>query len=526
MENITKNKKTKKRKRSKISLKWRLFAYFSVFTVILLAILWICQTLLLGTIYRQIKTDSLNKCVNEMAHVIKTENYEKSIEEIAIKYDVSVLLVNSEFENVYEYAVSPTSVITRISEIDVYMLCKRAKENGGSYVQPFQQFMEDMREEFEKHSPIREPGEEMPDVYGLPDNGFTRGERPEFSSPDVLLNLISTRTARLPDNSECFIIVDSVITPVNATVRTLVVMLMYISILTVLAAILLAVLLARRISRPIIAMNKNAKKLAKGDYSVAFDSRGYAEIEQLNDTMNYAAKELSKADELRRELIANVSHDLRTPLTMIIGYSEVMRDIPGENSPENVQVIIDEAARLSSLVNDLLDISRLQTGSTTISCEEYNLTDSIHGIISRFDKLKDNCKIEFTAEDDVYVNADENRLTQVIYNLIINAVNYSGENKNVRVKQIVENSRVRIEVTDNGEGIPKEDLPYIWDRYYKVDKTHKRASMGTGLGLSIVKAVLESHGAVYGVESTLGVGSTFWFELAVSEANTSEETGQ
>lgn len=513
-----------KKRRSKISLKLRLFAYFSVFTVILLAILWICQTLLLDSIYRQIKTDSLKKCVNEMAYQTKQEDYESSIEEIARAYDVNVKIVDSNYNSVYEFAVSPTNVVTRISGTDIFMLCERAEENGGSYVQTFQQFGAENYSEGRGSVQYYGNGADTSTKNSNARYGFTRGEPPVFASTNVLLNLISTRAALLPDGTGCYIIVDSVITPVNATVRTLVVMLMYISIFTVIFAMALAFLLAKRIANPIIAMNQTAKRLAKGDYGVTFDSRGYTEIEQLNDTMNFAAKELSKADELRNELIANVSHDLRTPLTMIVGYSEVMRDIPGENSPENVQVIIDEATRLSSLVNDLLDISRLQSGTSKITRGEYNITDSIHRIISRFDKLKENegYIITFDADEDVYINADENRLSQVIYNLIINAINYTSRDKRVNVRQKVSGDTVRIEITDNGEGIAKEDLPYIWDRYYRVDKTHKRAQMGTGLGLSIVKTVLESHGAVYGVDSTIGVGSTFWFELDGIKTDTKE----
>ncbi|MBR5308596.1 MAG: HAMP domain-containing histidine kinase [Clostridia bacterium] len=516
-----KTKKDRKKRKSKISLKWRLFAYFSIFTVILLAILWICQTLLLDSIYRQIKTDSLKKCVNEIAYSIKNEDYKDRIDELARSYDVNIKVVSSDYDTVYEYVVSPTNVVTRISELDVYMLCEKAIENGGSYTEPFQQFIVGVRDErraqngTDTHSSrpqMPNRGESRPQGQG-----FTRGEHPIFANSNVLLNLISTRVASFKGGERCYIIVDSLITPVNATVKTLAVLLMYISVFTVLFAMVLAFLLARRISNPIIKMNKNADRLAKGDYGVTFDSRGYAEIEQLNDTMNYAAKELSRADQLRHELIANVSHDLRTPLTMIIGYSEVMRDIPGESSPENIQVVIDEATRLSSLVNDLLDISRLQSGTMQLNPEEYNITDSLHGIISRFDKFRDNCEITLDAEDDVYVTADENRISQVIYNLITNAINYSGNDKRVYVKQTLVGSTLRIEVSDNGEGIAKEDLPYIWDRYYRVDKTHKRAGIGTGLGLSIVKTVLESHGAVYGVESTLGVGSTFWFELGNAE---------
>ncbi len=505
------------RKKSRIGLKWRLFAYFSIFTVILLAILWICQTMLLDTIYSRIKTDSLKKCTNEIAYAIKEEGFGDSVERLARSYDVNVKVVDSNYEMLYVYAVSPTNIVTRISGTDIYMLCERATVNDGSYVQTFQQFFRESGE-----------NERRTEGYGYDGNGeaapdtrpdFVRGEPAAFESPDALLNLISVRISELDDGSECFIIVDSVITPVNATVRTLAVLLMYISVFTVVMALGIALLLARSIAKPIVAMNRNAKRLAKGDYGVKFESRGYAEIEELNETMNYAAKELSRADELKNELIANVSHDLRTPLTMIIGYSEVMRDIPGENSPENVQVIIDEATRLSSLVNDLLDISRLQAGTSEVTREEYNITDSVKRIISRFDKLKENEGYEICFEDcgDVYVNADENRISQVIYNLIINAINYTGDNKRVTVKEKITDNCIRIEVSDNGEGIAKEDLPYIWDRYYRVDKSHKRASMGTGLGLSIVKTVLESHGAVYGVDSTIGVGSTFWFELEMSE---------
>lgn len=509
-------------KKARISLKWRLFAYFSAFTVVLLLILWVCQTLMLDTIYRQIKTDSLKKCVNEISNVIYKDNFGEKIEDVARTYDVNVKIVDSNYETVYSFAISPTNIIDRISGTDIYMLCERAVDNGGSYVQIFQQYLLEIHDDVhsKEHMETKNAfeGENKPDDLKTPQknrHGFKRGEPPNFINPNTTLNLISTRIANLPDGSSCYIIVDSVITPVAATVRTLIVLLMYISIFTVIAAMLLAFFLARRIAKPIVNMNKNAKRLAKGDYNIKFDSKGYAEIEQLNETMNYAANELSKADRIRNELIANVSHDLRTPLTMIVGYSEVMRDIPGENSPENVQVIIDEATRLTSLVNDLLDISKLQAGTAAVKKEEYNITSSIREIISRFDKLKEKegYSISFENEEEIYVNADESRISQVIYNLIINAINYTGEDKKIRVKlKRIENS-VRFEVTDSGSGIPKEDLPYIWDRYYRVDKTHKRAQMGTGLGLSIVKTVLEGHGAVYGVDSTLGVGSTFWFEL-------------
>ena len=127
---------------------------------------------------------------------------------------------------------------------------------------------------------------------------------------------------------------------------------------------------------------------------------------------------------------------------------------------------------------------------------------------------KEGYHITFDYEEEVEIEGDELKISQVIYNLINNAINYTGEDKTVAVCQKIVDNKVRMEVTDTGEGIAEENIPYIWDRYYKVDKLHKRAAIGTGLGLSIVRNILEAHGATYGVESELHKGSTFWFELA------------
>ncbi|MCI9193392.1 MAG: HAMP domain-containing histidine kinase [Acutalibacter muris] len=272
---------------------------------------------------------------------------------------------------------------------------------------------------------------------------------------------------------------------------------------------------------PITEINESAKRLGEGDYSVRFGGRGSREVGELADTLNFAAEELSKTDGLRRELLANVSHDLRTPLTMIKGYAEVMRDLPGENTPENVQIIIDEAGRLNDLVNDLLDLSRLQAGVLELSRERFDLTGSIKEILTRYDKLAD-FSFPFEPEENIYVMADKLKISQVVYNLVNNAVNYAGADKTVALAQEVIGNDVRISVTDTGEGIPQDKLRDIWDRYYKVDQEHRRAQVGTGLGLSIVKNVLDLHGGSYGVISELGKGSTFWFQLPIDKERNDE----
>jgi signal transduction histidine kinase len=311
----------------------------------------------------------------------------------------------------------------------------------------------------------------------------------------------------------------AIITPVDATVSTLQTQLYIITAIMILLSVLIAIITARHISKPIEDINKGAKALASGDYNTHFDGKGFLEIKELSDTLNTAATELSKLENLRRELMANVSHDLRTPLALIYSYAEMMQDFPHEITPQQTQTIMDETKRLSSLVNDILDVSHLETRGIELRKEQYNLTESLISTINRTAELikNENCAINFDYNEKIHINADEVKITQAFYNLLINAVNYSGENKQITVRQSVLGSHVKIEVTDNGEGITPANLPYIWDRYYKADNKHKRPIVGTGMGLSIVKKIIEMHGGKYGASSEIGKGSTFWFEIPISE---------
>ena len=316
---------------------------------------------------------------------------------------------------------------------------------------------------------------------------------------------------------ERMIVVESEITPVNSVVETLRIQLIIMTVVILILSIVVAIFLGKYIAQPISDTNEQAKALAKQDYDITFSGGRYREITELNETLTYAAGELKKVDSLQKELIANISHDLRTPLTMITGYSEVMRDLPGEMTPENIQIIIDEATRLNSLVTDLLDISRLQSGTADVKKAPFSLTECIESIFARYTKLieNDGLNIVFEHDREVFIMGDELRMTQVLYNLINNAINYIGEDKTVIVRQTVEDEKVRVDVIDHGDGIPEEKLKYIWDRYYRVDKEHRRAVIGTGLGLSIVKNILIAHDAEFNVTSTLGEGSDFYFILPI-----------
>lgn len=278
------------------------------------------------------------------------------------------------------------------------------------------------------------------------------------------------------------------------------------------------------LTKPINELTEKARRLAHGDWEVDFHGAEYgAEMVELADSLNYARDEISKADKLQKELIANVSHDFKTPLTMIKAYASMIKEISGdvpEKREKHAQVIIDESDRLTSLVNDLLDLSKMQSGIQELKYNLFDLSAYIDDVLKRFDYLKETggYTFELDVEEGLYIVADELKIGQVLYNLIGNAVNYTGEDKTVEILLKKEEKCIRFAVTDTGKGIKPEEMSTIWDRYYRSAEAHKRLVRGTGLGLSIVKTILEKHGFVFGVESVLGKGSTFYVLFPLEES--------
>lgn len=344
----------------------------------------------------------------------------------------------------------------------------------------------------------------------IPPKKPTPNDRPPFRQA-----ITETRDFITADGRTRSFVFYAIISPVNATKSTIKVQLYYVTGIMIFLSVILAFIMAKTVSKPIEKLNNSAKSLANGNYNIHFTGKGYREIHELSDTLNYTASELSKVEELRRELMANISHDLRTPLALIYSYAEMMHDFPKEITKEQTEVIMNETTRLSSLVSDILDVSQLETGTMELNVKTYNITESISLTIDRISELvrKDGYTISFEKEGDIYVRADEIKITQAFYNLLINAIHYSGEDLRISVRQVVSNNMVRIEVKDYGMGIEEKNIPHIWDRYYKTDKAHRRAIIGTGLGLSIVKRIIELHGGDYGIESEFGKGSIFWFSL-------------
>ena len=319
-------------------------------------------------------------------------------------------------------------------------------------------------------------------------------------------------------NDDITIFVNASLEPLDNTISILSNQLIIVTIIVSFLAFVIGYFISKRISKPIEKMNKNALKLANGNYNFKFDNNSkISEIDELADTLNYAKNELEHTDELRRDLLANVSHDLKTPLTMIKGYAEMIRDLNYDNEEKrnaNLNVIIEESERLNVLVEDILTLSKIQANKDTINKEEFDLVTLINNIIKRYSIYKETegYIFEVNTPKEVIINADKKKIEQVIYNLINNAINYTGEDNRVIIN-VIKNKKVRVEIKDTGKGIKEEYLPHIWEKYYHSKKKHKRNVIGTGIGLSIVKTILESHKFKYGVKSKLNQGTTFYFEI-------------
>lgn len=314
--------------------------------------------------------------------------------------------------------------------------------------------------------------------------------------------------------------------PLQEAISIIRTQLIYVSLLLVVLSTVIAFFVARSMTKPIKKISNAAKQIANGKLDVDVEVKSRDEIGELSDSFKYMSKELAKVNVLQKELVANISHDIRTPLTMIRGYAETIKDLTGDNKAtreRQLDIIIDETQHLTTLVNDVMDLSLMQAGQVRLNAEPFDIAKKSQDILKRFELLEHTKGFTFTLDlcgkQGYSVIGDSLRIEQVLYNLINNAINHIGDIKHITVKiyntdALGSNGQpiVRIEVSDTGTGIKQEDLPLIWDRYYKPYKKDKK-EMGTGLGLSIVKAVLINHNSNFGVSSVLGKGSTFWFTL-------------
>lgn len=335
----------------------------------------------------------------------------------------------------------------------------------------------------------------------------------------VLDNKTLISAIKLDDTTYAYINVS--LEPTDPAISVIREELVFITIIIYLSSFVLAYFISKRLSTPILKINNLAKNMSKGDFDTPIEvNENIEEIDELSDTLNQTRMELAKINETRKDLLLNVSHDLKTPLTMIQAYAEMARDLNKddiEKRTDNLNIIIEESVRLNELVNNILELSKSEANLDNLKIEEFNLTKEIKVILDRFSYLRENegYSFIFDTEKDYIVRADKNKINQVIYNLLINAINYTGSDKLVTISIEEYKKYLRVKITDTGKGIKKSEIDKIWDKYYSNEKNHKRNKIGTGLGLSIVKNILIKHGFKYGVTSKIDKGTTFYFDINI-----------
>ncbi len=291
-----------------------------------------------------------------------------------------------------------------------------------------------------------------------------------------------------------------------------------------LAALVAVYFITDKIVSPLQEMSEAANEFSHGKFDTRVQVQGNDEVAQLAVAFNNMALALEKNEETRRTFLANVSHDLRTPMTAISGFVESMLNgaIPPEKQNYYLQIISTEVKRLSRLVSSLLDITRLQAGDRKLVKAPFDICETARQIIISFEQKLDEKRLDVSFEcddDNMYAVADRDAIHQVLYNLCDNAIKFSKEGGKYQIKIFRKNKKIFVSVYDEGKGIPSDELPYVFDRFYKSDKSRGLDKTGVGLGLYIVKTIIDSHGEEIWVRSKYGQDCEFVFTLTESVSN-------
>jgi two-component system, OmpR family, sensor histidine kinase ArlS len=289
------------------------------------------------------------------------------------------------------------------------------------------------------------------------------------------------------------------------------------SLLILFTVLIFIFFLSKALTKPLITMKEATKKLSKGDFSVTLPKPSNDELGELSLSIQTLANDLNYLKQERNEFLASISHELRTPLTYISGYADIARrkNLDEKDRVQYLNIIQEESQRVSSLLKELFDLAKLDQNTFSINKEQVNLSNFFQAIYERVLPAFKNKRIQLVLDcpADLFIEIDPIRFEQVLINLLDNSLKYSDESSTTTVRAVKENGKVQITILDQGIGIPEEDLPHIFDRLYRVDKSRSRATGGFGLGLSIVKQLVEAHGGEITVESQVGVGTRFTITL-------------
>ena len=479
------------------SLKWRIYSFIICFVVLIVIMLVLFQIILLEPFYREIKLREIQHHSDSAVEVLQDMNDSDAIKdfiELNQKVNIDAELINAfvikQFNNDLILINSSYNDL-RFGFIPDYFNISSIWTKA--VIEGYDSFFFNISdiEDFNFHDPE--------------DIRFNLGDE-----------LIYCQFYNDVDGNKNMLMLTCHLEPLTAAKLTLQYQLWLIFIILVLLSIILAIVVSSYVCKPLEDLTKSAKRLPVDRNELSFSGEGYQEVIDLSNTLNYALNEIKKTDNLQKDLISNVSHELRTPLTLINGYAELMRDIPSEQNEKNFNIIINETKRLSTLVDDILTLSKLQSKNENDKWDNFSINGLIDEVLLTFNVISSEKNFKFTFNPDYiyYISANEMQISQVMYNFIANAVNYNkntDEEKEIIISIEEKENDLLIKVKDYGIGIKEEELENIWLSYYKIYDINKQTTLGSGLGLPIVKQILDSHKFKYGVNSTYNEGSEFYF---------------
>jgi len=339
-----------------------------------------------------------------------------------------------------------------------------------------------------------------------------------FKSNGTIFNSIVMGNS-IDDAKKGYVIIHSTIERINETTAILKQQLMVICLISLFIGSVIAFILANKFSKPILEINKASKRIAEGDFDTVVSVQSKDEIAMLAKTINHMARQLKQTDNIKKQFIANISHELKTPISSIRAYGELLRDceiIEKEEKEKYAEIIVMNSKKLTTMVEDILELSEIQSGNYVLDLSSFCLIVLIKDIMNDMEALAAEKNVHIilkTFNDALLITADKDKIHSVFCNILQNAVRHSHLNSIVEIELTSTIPNINISIIDNGEGIPEDKLPYIWERFYKVDKSRKSGKSGAGLGMAIVKEIFELHHYTYGIESQICVGTRVWFTI-------------
>ena len=475
------------------SFGFRLWLYFVLFTAIIFSVLWLLQTVFLQSFYDEMIIHNTKAAAEEMIRHSTDEDFEEWIDELSRKNSLLVYMTDQDGKLLYS-SDEFTGMRKKNMSSDSAPSGKRNEKRGmslRSLPEEYASFLESLQASETGRVEIR-----MENYY-----------------------VFGAYIDEADSEEKTVLYVGATMDAVGASVTIIRMQLLWVTLLSVLIGLVLSWFIAKRFSSPVDRLSVKARHLGEKDYEPGGKKSFCVELDELSETLDRTNENIAAARVFQMELLANVSHDLRTPITMIKGYAEMIRDLSWDDEEQcakDVAVIVREADRLTALVNEIMEYSELKTENRTEEHFSLNLSLLCEQTAASFETLKkpDGILVEKEIAPDLIVSGNSGRLQRALYNLMDNAARHTGDSRRIRVSLAARDQSAVLTVTDFGPGIPPEELPYIWDRYYT---TRMRKGKGvSGLGLAIVRQITERHGGTCSARCEPAGGSSFLLQLPLS----------